>query len=102
MPGNYCQVCLDKVEISEGVYIGRLSIQSCGLAEHAYDVSSNVGMVTAEASYCFHENMVVLTQMAVALTVTMFRAGDWSPTGIFGVQHIKFSSMLPTLCCICG
>jgi len=49
-------------------------------------------MMTAEACHCTHQNVVILTEMAIASTVTLFRAGDWSPICIFGVQHMDYCS----------
>jgi len=57
-------------------------------------------MMTAEACHCIQQNIVILTEMAIAYTVTVFCAGDWSPICILRVQHMESLSMfnLSTLC----
>lgn len=90
-------MCFYIVEIYEGVYIARLSIQSCVLAEHACNICSNVGIVTAEACHYTHQNVAILTKMAIALTVALFCSGDWSPICISVVQHMESLSILSTV-----
>ena len=79
-------------------YIARIEHAELPLAEHACDNRSSLGMVTTEACHCTHQIVVILTEMAIALLVTMFHAGDWSPICIFAVQHMDSLFNLSTLC----